>query len=164
MLTPMQHVMQTGETAWAPTGVGKVSLCTGLHVGRWSHRVVIIFQDLCSFSGLPFLRCRRVLFRWAGIVLAPASAIDASEIWVVSVGGTSLAKQVAVQTCSSLFTRDESVAGASFVLGSLAKWNRSDFCAVHKQYETVRLSYQSLRIWFTVSYCSGARNSPLLDT
>ena len=41
------HVMQTGETAWNPTGVGKVSLCAGLHGGRWSHRVVEVFQDLC---------------------------------------------------------------------------------------------------------------------
>ena len=30
-----------------PTGVGKVSLCAGLHGGRWSHRVVEVFQDLC---------------------------------------------------------------------------------------------------------------------
>ena len=39
--------MLTGETAWNPTGVGKVSLCAGLHGGRWSHRVVEVFQDLC---------------------------------------------------------------------------------------------------------------------
>ena len=57
------------------------------------------------------------MFRWAGIVLASVSAVDASDIWVVNVGGTSLAEQVAVQTCSGLFNRDESVAGASFVLG-----------------------------------------------
>ena len=82
--------MQTGETAWNPTGVGKDSLCAGLYGGRWSHRVVEIFQDLCSFSGLPFLRCRRVMFRWAGIVLALVSTVDASEFWVVSVGRTSL--------------------------------------------------------------------------
>ena len=44
------------------------------------------------------------------------SAVDASENWVVSVGGTSLAEQVAVQSCSGLFNRDESVADASFVL------------------------------------------------
>ena len=100
-----------------PTGVGKVSICAGLHGGRWSHRVVKVFQDLCSFSGLPFLRCRRVMFRWAGIVLASVSAVGASEIWVVSVGKTSFAEQVAVRTCSGLFNRDESVAGASFVLG-----------------------------------------------
>ena len=117
--------MQTGETAWNPTGVGKVSLCAGLHGGRWSHSVVEVFQDLCSFSGLPFLRCRRVTFRWAGIVLALVSAVDASEFWVVSVGGTSLADQVAVQTCSVLFNRDESVAGASFVLGLRAVAGRS---------------------------------------
>ena len=79
--------MQTGETAWNPTGVGKVSLCAGLHGGRWSHKVVEIFQDFCSFSGLPFLRCRRIMFCWAGIVFASVSAVDASEIWVVSVGG-----------------------------------------------------------------------------
>ena len=56
------------------------------------------------------------MFRWAGIVLASVSAVDASEIWVVSVGKTSLAEQVAVQTCSGLVTRDESVAGTPFVL------------------------------------------------
>ena len=39
--------MQTGETAWNPTRVGKVFLCAGLHGGRWSHRVVDVFQDLC---------------------------------------------------------------------------------------------------------------------
>ena len=44
MLTPMQTLltraqsgqgsdMQTGETAWNPAGVGKVSLCAGLHGG-----------------------------------------------------------------------------------------------------------------------------------
>ena len=27
-----------------PLGVGKVSLCAGLHGGRWSHRVVEVFQ------------------------------------------------------------------------------------------------------------------------
>ena len=41
--------MQTGETAWNPTGVGKVSLCAGLHGGRWSHRVVEVFQSCFSF-------------------------------------------------------------------------------------------------------------------
>ena len=45
-----------------------------------------IFKTFCSFSGLPFLRCRRVMFRWAGIVLALVSTVDASEFWVVSVG------------------------------------------------------------------------------
>ena len=39
--------MQIGETAWNPTEVGKVSLCAGLHGGRWSHRVVEVFQNLC---------------------------------------------------------------------------------------------------------------------
>ena len=39
--------MQTGETAWEPTGVGKMSLCAGLHGGRWSHRMVEVFPDLC---------------------------------------------------------------------------------------------------------------------
>ena len=58
--------MQTGETAWNPTGVGKVSLCAGLHGGRWSHRVVEVFQDrafvrypfFCTISTFPL--CRRV--------------------------------------------------------------------------------------------------------
>ena len=43
--------MQIGETAWNPTGVGKVSLCAGLHGGRWSHRVVEIFQVLHPTEG-----------------------------------------------------------------------------------------------------------------
>ena len=55
--------MQTGETAWSPTGVGKVSICAGLHGGRWSHRVVEVFQDLCSFSGLPSL-LRDIATKW----------------------------------------------------------------------------------------------------
>ena len=62
--------MQTGETAWNPTGVGRVSLCAGLHGGRWSHRVVEVFSRplhehynicvpcrsvvTCAFSDEPF--------------------------------------------------------------------------------------------------------------
>ena len=50
-----------GETAWNPTGVGKVSLCAGLHGGRSSHRVVEVFQDLCM-STITYV-CRAV--RWS---------------------------------------------------------------------------------------------------
>ena len=49
--------MQTGETAWNPTGVGKVSLCAGLHGGRWFHRVVEIFQDLCMSTITCAVKC-----------------------------------------------------------------------------------------------------------
>ena len=59
----MQHVMQTGETAWAPTGVGKVSLCAGLHVGCWSHREVkFFFQDLCMSTITSVCRAARWSF------------------------------------------------------------------------------------------------------
>ena len=47
------HVMQTGETAWNPTGVGKVSIFAGMKGGRWSKRVVEVFQDLYMNPFLP---------------------------------------------------------------------------------------------------------------
>ena len=53
------------------------------------------------------------MLRWAGVALGTA-VVEASNIWVVDVCGKSLGDQVAVQTCSN---RDETVAGASFVLG-----------------------------------------------
>ena len=53
--------MQTGETAWNPTGVGKVFLCAGLHGGRWSRRVADVFQDLCMSTITSV--CRAV--RWS---------------------------------------------------------------------------------------------------
>jgi len=56
------------------------------------------------------------MLRWAGVALGTA-VVEASNIWVVDVSGKSLGDQVAVQTCSGLFNRDETVAGASFVLG-----------------------------------------------
>ena len=56
------------------------------------------------------------MLRWAGVALGTA-VVEASNIWVVDDCGKSLGDQVAVQTCSGLFNRDETVAGASFVLG-----------------------------------------------
>jgi len=57
------------------------------------------------------------MLRIAGFVLGLAICSGASNIWVVDVSSETLGTQVSVQTCSGLFNRDETVAGASFVLG-----------------------------------------------
>ena len=112
----------------------------------WSHTnpsLVVeasVFQDLCSFSGLPFLRCRRVMER---VPLGRhRSCIGKSAIthrsllpnFFLLLGGEPSRSRDKSSTTrclwlaeaststhnwsSGLFNRDESVAGASFVLGS----------------------------------------------
>ena len=75
--------MQSGETAWNPTGVGKVSLCAGLHGVRWSHRVVEIFQDLYMSTITSVCRAARwslVPFRTSTITCAVKCVVIRSAV------------------------------------------------------------------------------------